>query len=214
MTNDAPHTATRIARAYHGHAPEYAAINDDRSFAEPLLDALASHLPRAGIVADLGCGPGWETEALARRGLRAVGVDVTPDFLAFAARAHPAAGYVRGDFLALPFPGGALDGAWACSSLVHLSWARIDAALREIRRVLRPGGAFFASMQAGLIEGELPSATFPGERFHYAYYEPDDGTRACGRRGSSSSRWTTTAAPSRTATPAPTAGFESLAVRA
>lgn len=166
--------AVAIARAYTGDVPEYARINDDRSFAEPLLDRLVKHLPAGATVADLGCGPGWETEALADRGFRAVGVDVTPDFLAFAAREHPAGGYVAGDFLALPFRSGVLDGAWACSSLVHVPWRDIDAALAEIARVLRPGGAFFASMQAGSVEGPLASRTFPDKTFHYAYYEPDD----------------------------------------
>lgn len=165
--------ALEIARAYRDDVPQYAAINADRSFAEPLLDRLVARLPVGGTVVDLGCGPGWETESLERRGLHAVGVDVTTEFLGFAARAHPA-DYLAADFLHLPFGGAVVDGAWACSSLVHVPWSFIDEALREVRRILRPGGSFFASMQAGSVEGSLASSTFPGKRFHYAYYEPYD----------------------------------------
>jgi ubiquinone/menaquinone biosynthesis C-methylase UbiE len=166
--------ARRHALTYGEDVEQYAAVNEDRSFADPLLDRLGSLLSPGAIVADLGCGPGWEAESFERRGFRAIGVDLTPEFLAFASRAHPASGYLAGDFLALPFGGGALDGAWACSSLVHVPWAEIDTALLEVARILRPGGAFLATMQAGSKEGPTASRTFPGKAFHYAYYKPGD----------------------------------------
>lgn len=174
---------TQHAAAYGSAVSEYAKFNHDRSFAEPLLDRLAAVLRPGAVVVDLGCGPGWETEALERRGFRAVGLDVTPEFLAFAVREHPAHGYLVGEFCALPFGDRHFDGAWACSSLVHVPWSHIDKALAEIGRVLRPGGAFFASMQAGSAEGLNASRTFPGKRFHYAYYEPEDWRARLERAG-------------------------------
>jgi ubiquinone/menaquinone biosynthesis C-methylase UbiE len=168
---------------YGADIGQYAAFNRDRSFAEPLLDRLCASLPAGGAVADLGCGPGWETEALERRGFRAIGVDVTLEFVAFALREHPAFGYLVGEFLALPFSDHALDGVWACSSLVHVPWARIDEALAEIARILRAGGTFFASMQAGSTEGLVASLTSPGKRLHYAYYHPKDWRSRLERAG-------------------------------
>jgi SAM-dependent methyltransferase len=159
---------------YGADIDQYAAFNKDRSFAEPLLDRLCASLPADAIIADLGCGPGWETEALERRGFRAIGVDVTIEFLSFAVREHPAFGYLVGEFLALPFRDRALDGVWACSSLVHVPRALIDEALAEIARTLRTGGAFLASMQAGSTEELVASLASPGKRLHYAYYHPDD----------------------------------------
>lgn len=162
------------ALAYGARVSEYAAFNDDRAFAVPLLDRLGALLHPGAVVVDLGCGPGWETEALQRRGFQAIGLDVTSEFVALAARGHPATGYVVGEFGALPFGDRVLDGAWACSSLVHVPWSGIDQALAEIARVLRPGGVFFASMQAGSTEGLNASRTFPDALFHYAYYEPEE----------------------------------------
>lgn len=179
----AEHGATDIVRAYSGSAAEYAEFNADRSFAKPLLDTFAATLPPHAAVVDLGCGPGWEAESLTKRGFRAVGLDVTLDFLAFAALSHPARGYLVGDFLHLPFRDQALDGAWACSSLVHVPWAHINAALAEVARVLRAGGVFFASMQAGSSEGALASRTFPDKTFHYAYYEPREWEARLRRAG-------------------------------
>jgi ubiquinone/menaquinone biosynthesis C-methylase UbiE len=205
--------AIAIGRAYTGVAPVYAQINDDRSFAEPLLGRLAERLPAGAIVADLGCGPGWETEALTRRGFRAVGVDLTADFLRYAAGAHPAAGYVAGDFLALPFASSMLDGVWACSSLVHVPWRDIDAALAEVARVLRPGGAFFASMQAGRVEGPLASRTFPDKTFHYAYYEPDEWRTRLVRAGFEVGWFNTHDEPPEHCNPGAHGWIESLALR-
>lgn len=198
--------AVAIAHAYRDHVDEYAQVNADRSFATPLLDRLAELVPGGGVVGDLGCGPGWETGALASRGFRAVGLDVTPAFLAHAARSHPATGYLAGDFLTLPFRDGTLDGAWACSSLVHVPWLSIGSALAEVARVLRNGGAFLSTMQAGSVEGPLGSRTFPGKLFHYAYYEPDDWRATSRPQASKSYGSTTTNREQSTATLARMAG--------
>lgn len=168
------HTALDTARSYARHIDDYVEVTADRTFAGPLLNALSALLPPAATVVDLGCGPGWETGALEDRGFRAIGLDVTRSFLVQASGAHVASGYVVGDFLALPFADGAVDGTWASSSLVHLPWARIDSALREIARVLRSGGVFFASMQSGTVELLRESDGMPGAMFHYAYYQIED----------------------------------------
>jgi ubiquinone/menaquinone biosynthesis C-methylase UbiE len=51
--------------------------------------------------------------------------------------------------LALPFSSGSFDGAWACSTLVHLPHAGTKRAVAEIARVLRPGGALYIGLEEG-----------------------------------------------------------------
>lgn len=75
---------------------------DHGEAAPPLVEALAV-LPREvwgdGEVLVPGCGTGHDVRALARAGLRPVGLDLSPSALALAAR-HPAAGgerYLAGD---------------------------------------------------------------------------------------------------------------------
>ena len=96
-------------------------------------------------VLDLGVGPGTGAIAMVRADpcRRHFGLDVSARMLRRARRRTRSAGVslalVRGDALTLPVRAGAFDGVTVHSVLYLLPDAA--AALRELRRALRPGGA-------------------------------------------------------------------------
>ncbi len=119
----------------------------DRAESLRLLDvfvAAAAHLdvPPGARVLDLGGGPGWVSELLARLGLRPVTLDLSPSLLALGkerfVRAGLASRLVRGDMTALPFPDASFDAALVIDALHHVP--DVAATLGEARRVLSPGG--------------------------------------------------------------------------
>jgi SAM-dependent methyltransferase len=87
---------------------------------------------------DVGCGTGHHLKALRARGYRAVGIDGSGAMLEEARRADPEAPLLLADVTALPFPERSFDAALSVEVLRYLA----DPAplLREIARVLRPGG--------------------------------------------------------------------------
>ncbi len=101
--------------------------------------------PRPGVVLEVGCGGGGATVALAKLGYHMTGVDPAARALA-AAREHARECGVSGrvsllegntyDLSALP--SGTYDGVVMADVLEHL--LDLPAALREVGRVLRPGG--------------------------------------------------------------------------
>ena len=91
-----------------------------------VLDRLA--LPTGALVADVACGDGASLRLLASRGLLGIGVDVEP-------RARPT---VVGDAQALPLRSASYD-AVLCECAVS-TFDDPGQALREMARVLRPGG--------------------------------------------------------------------------
>jgi SAM-dependent methyltransferase len=120
----------RQARAF-AHSP----LQRDPERLRRLLGFLA---PRAGERAlDAACGPGIVTEALSAAGLRAVGVDLTAEMVA-EARAGRRGTFVRGDASRLPFGDGVFDVALSRNALHHMEGPA--AIVREMARVLRPGG--------------------------------------------------------------------------
>lgn len=105
------------------------------AFTFPRFDAAPGHL-----VLDLACGVGAIGSRLATSfpGAHVIGLDLSATQLAASRRNHPGLPVIRGDGRALPLAGGVFD-------RVHCSWMleyvrEPLAVLREVRRVLRPGG--------------------------------------------------------------------------
>jgi ubiquinone/menaquinone biosynthesis C-methylase UbiE len=101
-----------------------------------MLDALEPLT--GGRLLDVACGPGDLTAAAARRGAMAQGLDFAPTMVDLARERHPGVAFSAGDAHALPFDAGTFDAVACAFGLLHL--ADPDAALREARRVLAPGG--------------------------------------------------------------------------
>ena len=108
---------------------------------DPFIDGLLRHLrlQRAGLrLLDVGCGPGTLHARLQREhGAWVVGVDTSLGMLA-EARQQRAGRYAQADAQALPLVDAAFDRVMANHMLFHVPDQ--DQALREMRRVLRPGG--------------------------------------------------------------------------
>lgn len=95
-------------------------------------------------VLDAGCGPGFyvaETLERVGPGGSVVGVDASPPMLALAAKrseGHDNVSFHEGDVTALPVADADFDRALSVQVLEYVE--DIPAALRELHRVLRPGG--------------------------------------------------------------------------
>lgn len=110
--------------------------------AEAARDLERRHGPLAGtVIADLGCGPGWYTDAFRGRGATVLPVEGAMDELL--GGGAPPAGAVIGDASRLPVPGGRLDGVFCSNMLEHTPDP--GAVIREMARVLRPGGWAYLS---------------------------------------------------------------------
>jgi ubiquinone/menaquinone biosynthesis C-methylase UbiE len=92
------------------------------------------------IAADLGAGTGFIAEGLLQRGLRAIAVDPSPAMLAEMRRKlnSERVAYLLGDAEALPLGEGSVDYAFANMCLHHVETPL--KAIREMARILRPGG--------------------------------------------------------------------------
>lgn len=97
----------------------------------------------AGLDAiELGCGTGYVSAWLARRGARPVGIDASAAQLANARRFQAEHGIdfplIHGDAAAVPYPDGSFD--LAISEYGACLWRDPEAWVPEAARLLRPGG--------------------------------------------------------------------------
>jgi ubiquinone/menaquinone biosynthesis C-methylase UbiE len=112
-------------------------------------EALARMPVEAGeTVLDLGTGSGYALRALreTRDVGRGVGLDASGEMVRNA-RSYtddPRLDFCRGDFGHLPLRDDSVDHVWSMEAFYYARDP--DAVLRELRRVLRPGGTFFCAV--------------------------------------------------------------------
>src|SRR6476646_10178855 len=113
-----------------------------RTVIERVVEALG--LPADARILDAGCGSGRNMVELAHHG-SVTGVELSDTSVALA-RARDRGEVVAGSVLDMPFPDGSFDMAVSLDVIEHLDDDL--GALRELRRVVRPGGALLVTVPA------------------------------------------------------------------
>jgi demethylmenaquinone methyltransferase/2-methoxy-6-polyprenyl-1,4-benzoquinol methylase len=158
-----------IQDMFAGVAPRYDLLNHLLSASLDVVwrrkAARALDLPAGSEVLDLCCGTGDQSVALRKRGARVAAADFCVPMLALARRKFGRLGSPRpaplaADALALPFPAGRFAGATVSFGLRNV--ADLDAALRQLAGVLRPGGR--------LVVLECATPKLPVVRGLYLFY--------------------------------------------
>ncbi|NNL65211.1 MAG: methyltransferase domain-containing protein [Myxococcales bacterium] len=142
-----------VRDAYDARAEEYTNLFLDDLDRVPLdrewLGAFARLVsPGAGVVADLGCGPGHVADRLAALGVDAVGYDLSPAMIDEARRAFPGSKFQVGDLTSLDAADSSLAGIVARYSLIHLAPARLGDVFAGWFRVLAPRAPVLVSFFA------------------------------------------------------------------
>lgn len=145
--------------------------NTDKRWRRLVAHTLGDSLVEGARVLDVACGTGDLSLALAEAGrARVVGLDFCRPMLAIAARKakerlkanedSPSVPFVEGDALKLPFADESFDVATIAFGLRNLS--DVEGGLRELRRVLKPGG------RVAILEFSRP--VVPGFRALFGFY--------------------------------------------
>jgi SAM-dependent methyltransferase len=113
-----------------------------------IFEALEKELPdwRDKAILDAGCGTGAILKRLGDAAKNR-GVDLAPEAIAFC-HARGLTNVQQGDIRTLPFPDAAFDAAICSSVLCSERVPDVAAVLRELSRVLAPGGLLFLNVPA------------------------------------------------------------------
>jgi malonyl-CoA O-methyltransferase len=144
---------------------------------------------RGLTVLDAGCGSGRYLQALAERGARAIGMDLSAAMLERARETTPR--IARADLRALPFDAMSID--LVVCGLALGDFAEIELALTELARVLRPGGRVIYSVVHPAGESAGWSRTFESNGRQLAidgfWHSLDRHRQACAAAGFAIEEW-------------------------
>lgn len=135
----------------------FAPIESFTALGAPRLVRFAGVKPGAKVL-DVGCGTGVVALTAARTGAKVTGLDLTPELVARARENVALSGLEvelhEGDAEALPFPDGTFD--VVVSQFGHMFAPRPEVVVREMVRVLRPGGTIaFSTWPPELYTGRF-----------------------------------------------------------
>jgi SAM-dependent methyltransferase len=106
---------------------------------ELIHDVLLRHLPRDGLIVDAGCGTAKWPIYLRRRGYRFVGVEISAEACRMAREMDPTLPLARADARHAPLRSASADAVLSLGVVEHDEAGPLPS-LRELRRVLKPGG--------------------------------------------------------------------------
>lgn len=155
---------TRDLRAYYDQQYHFGE-DVERPNLRRIWNALRHLEPlRGASLLDLGCGVGWGLRVASERGgaTPCVGLDFAGAAVSRARRLFPAAGWVQGDGLALPFPDASFDRVFSFGSMEH--FPSVTGGFSELRRVLRPGGLAVSVVPNFWVRTEQPREKRATER--------------------------------------------------
>jgi SAM-dependent methyltransferase len=144
VTDRAASSSSQEATYTYGHSPGVVTVHARRTAAREAAFFLPYLYPGMRLL-DAGCGPGSITVGLAEAVApgEVIGIDIAPEVLAPARALVRQRGlnnvrFQQGDVDALPFDDATFDAVFAHTLLEHVAdGVRV---LRELQRVLRPGG--------------------------------------------------------------------------
>jgi len=148
------------------------------------LREIAANLPKRPVVLDLGCGAGHASFAVAPVAESVTAYDLSPEMLNVVAdaareRGHHNLSTQRGDVAALPFSDSSFCMVVTRFSAHH--WLDVPAALREVKRVLKPNGIFvvidITAPEAPLHDTTLQAVELLRDASHVRDYRRSEWTR-------------------------------------
>lgn len=111
-----------------------------------VLDLISRFAPSHGKLLDIGLGTGYNANIMSKQGFDVVGVEPSKDAIAFAKKTAPQVSVIESPFPSNAIPSDTYDVALLLDVVEHLE--DDGAALRDLKRVLKPGGVAFITVPA------------------------------------------------------------------
>jgi SAM-dependent methyltransferase len=174
---------TSVRAAYQNGASAYAeAWKQPHPWLAPERQEAAKWIKPGMSLIDVGCGPGHDAKFWKDHGVHVLGIDSSSEMIARARANYPELDFQVSDLMSLdeklPKP---FDAAWLAYVVLHIPPALCLEALRNVRKLVRPGGTVFIATtiapqsryKTGSIAGLKDANGTDIQTFTYEWSLPD-----------------------------------------
>jgi SAM-dependent methyltransferase len=172
------HKTSDVQASYDRVADEYVRHVYDELRHKPLdrqlLDRFADGVRGAGLVCDVGCGPGQVARYLYERGIATCGVDLSAGMVERARELNPGIEFRQDDMRSLDVPDESWAGIAAFYAIVNLSPIDAAQAMREMWRVLQPEGLLLLSFHIGDEVARVEDLWGCAVCLDFYFFQPED----------------------------------------
>ncbi len=164
-----------LRKTYDRIAHDYAEDHKDDTWGYELIDEVLALIPGVGTVLDVGCGFGRDCAYIQSKGHIAVGIDFSEGMIREAETHHPTIRFLVMDMRDFRFSPESFDVVIARSSLLHIPKFGVPAVLKEMAKILKPGGLVYCAVKDGHGEEWVTENDYgyPYQRF-FAYFREDE----------------------------------------
>lgn len=132
------------------YAAQFRDEMEKKPFDRKMLDWLTEKVGDAGVICDLGCGPGQIAGYLQTRGAAVCGIDLSPEMIKQARILNPKISFQIGDMTNLSdVAENSFGGIAAFYSIVNIPPDKIPSVFAEMYRILRPEGVLILAFHIG-----------------------------------------------------------------
>jgi len=161
---------SRIVRSgYDAKANEYLRSRLSGTEGLPFIDELLDLVPAGSIVVDAGCGAGLPLTAQLAHHRKVLGLDFSLSQLRLAVHLAPRASFACQDLTAFGVAPSSVDAVCSFYAIIHVPRAKHHAILRDVHRVLRPGGYTVLCLGAEDLPEEF--ADFQGAPMYWSHFD-------------------------------------------
>jgi SAM-dependent methyltransferase len=162
-----------IVEASYDHIAEWYNIRRHLWSNKKELEDFVRRLPDGARVLDAGCGPGYASSYLSKRGFAATGIDISRRMLAIAERKAPQATFLRMDMRSMDFPSKSFDGIVCLYAIIHVPRRSHRRILSRFRKFLKPNGLLLICTGWGDYVGVEDDWAVAGTKMYWSHFDKE-----------------------------------------
>ena len=141
------------------------------------LEDFVHRLSGGSNVLDAGCGAGYASRFLVRRGFEVTGIDISKQMLTLAKAKVPGATFLKMDMRKMHLPRGSFDGVVCLYAIIHIPRRSHQRILNRFNSLLRRGGILLILTGWDDYVGVEEDYLVRGTRMYWSYFDRETNLR-------------------------------------